>query len=222
MINLRNQGDFPIFLQIKGTLTTTSGLTQAGIVTPAAVASTQAAFSQESIFIPFNATVKAVWAGERIPGTSAANASADAVDLLYFPPISSTSGGITGTVSGISFCQSPAIANATSTVLFYMASSTLAPTDYSQVPLITYGSTTQTVSATGIAAGGYGAIFTSATQFNPPQVARGGQFMLVCRTVATTPGVDFTCVVELTRIRNSAYSQDATQIGTYGQDNDIY
>lgn len=102
MINIRNQGDFPIVMQIKGTLTTTAGNAQ------------QYAFSQP---IPFNSTIKAIWAYEKTPGTSGAGTVGDCVDLLYgaagsapatfltsgamFQFASATSGGIlnTGTVT---------------------------------------------------------------------------------------------------------------------------
>ncbi len=99
--------------------------------------------------------------------------------------------------------------------MFNMATSTTGNSFYNQVPLVVLPSISS-------ATGGYGAIYTSATQFNPPQVARGGIFCVVMRTVGATPGYDANVVVELTRIRNSPYSQDATQIGTYGQDNDIF
>jgi hypothetical protein len=210
MINLRNQGDFPIVIQMDGTLTTSSGITEGTISHP--TTTTQAAYGYSQP-IPFNATVKAVWGAERTPGSSAAGTPGDSIDLLYFPPVSTTAGGVSST-NGISFCQ-PTPPTATGTCMFNMATSTTGNSFYSQVPLIVYSPTSNTL-------GGYGAIFTSATQFNPPQVARGGVFLAVCRTVASTPGQDFQCVVELTRVRNSPYSQDATQNGTYGQDSDIY
>ena len=68
MINLRNQGEFPIVLQIKGTLTTTSTNAQSY------------AISQP---IPFNATLGAIWAVEATPGASAAGTAGDCIDLLY-------------------------------------------------------------------------------------------------------------------------------------------
>ena len=68
MINLRNQGEFPIVLQIKGTLTTTSTNAQSY------------AISQP---IPFNSTLGAVWAIEATPGASAAGTAGDCIDLLY-------------------------------------------------------------------------------------------------------------------------------------------
>lgn len=211
MINLRNEGDFPIVIEILGTLTTTSGLNETTITRPSAVSSTFASYGF-SQYIPFNAVVKGVWAGERIPGSSAAGTPADAVDLLYFPPVSTTAGGVSNT-TGISFCQ-PFPPTATGTCMFYMATSTTGNSFYNQVPLVTASTTTGTV-------GGYGSIFTSSTQFNPPTVARGGIFVAVCRTAASTPGTDFNVVVELARQRAGA-AQDPIQIGTYGADSDIF
>ena len=213
MINLRNQGDFPITIQIPGLLTTTSAINGTLILPGSTGAgSTQHAYGY-SEFIPFNATVKAVWGSERVPGTAAAGSPADSFDLLYFPPVSTTAGGVSSTV-GISFCQ-PTPPTATGTCMFNMATSTTGNSFFNQVPLIVYSAVSNTL-------GGYGAIYTSATQFNPPQVARGGIFCVVMRTVGATPGYDANVVVELTRVRNSPYSQDAVQIGTYGQDNDIF
>jgi hypothetical protein len=68
MINIRNAGDFPIVMQIKGTLTTTASNVQSY------------AFSQP---IPFNATIKAIWGYEKTPGTSPAGTVGDCIDLLY-------------------------------------------------------------------------------------------------------------------------------------------
>lgn len=211
MINLRNEGDFPIVMEIKGTLTTTSGLNQTTILQGGANTYTQSSYGF-SQFIPFNGIVKAVWAGERIPGSSAAGTPGDSVDLLYFPPVSTTAGGVSNT-TGISFCQ-PFPPTATGTCLFNMATSTTGNSFYNQVPLVTYAPASNTV-------GGYGAIYTSATQFNPPQVARGGIFVAICRTAASTPAQDFNVVIELARARNGA-STDPIQIGTYGADSDIF
>ena len=232
MINLRNQGDFPITIQIHGTLTASPGITQATIIEPIATFSTFASYGFSQT-IPFNATVKSVWAYERIPstGTTSTSGNGDGVDLFYFPPVVTTgsglpaAGGITSTLNGISFGQIYyAAASATAGPFsFNMASSTLNNSGYNQVPLVTYSAAT----ATAAALGGYGAIYTSTsgspfTQFNPPQVARGGVFCLVCRTVGAVAGQDFECVVELTRQRNAPYSTEATEFGTYGTDNDIF
>ena len=212
MINLRNEGDFPIVMQIRGLLTTTSGINIATIVggsTGAATTQSAYCFSQ---YIPFNANIRSVWAGERIPGSSAAGTPADSVDLLYFPPVSTTAGGVSSTV-GITFC-SPSPDVATATCMFNMATSTTGNSFFNQVPLVTYSVVSNTL-------GGYGAIYTSATQFNPPLVARGGMFVAVCRTVASTPGYDFQVVVELARQRNGAETS-AMQIGTYDAISDIF
>lgn len=212
MINLRNEGDFPIFLQILGTLTTTAGLTEATLTRPTTATQGSCDCSQP---IPFNGVIKAVWGYERIAGSSAAGTPGDCVDLLYFPPLLTTASGVQSTV-GISFCQ-PTPPTATATCMFNMASSTIGgtttvPLYFGQVPLVTFANATQ---------GGYGAIYTSTTQFNPPQVARGGILVAACRTVAATPGVDFSVIVEIARQRQGAYI-DAVQIGTYGADSDIY
>jgi len=196
-------------MQIKGLLTTTSGINVATIVggtTGSATTQSAYCFSQ---YIPFNGVIRAVWAGERIPGSSAAGTAGDCVDLLYFPPVSATSGGVSSTV-GITFC-SASPDTATSTCMFNMASSTLSNSNFNQVPVVVYSTTT---------AGGYAGIFTSATQFNPPQVARGGVFVAVCRTVASTPGYDFQVVVEVARQRQGAETA-GTQFGTYDSWSDI-
>lgn len=227
MINLRNEGDFPITLQILGTLTTSPGLTQATIVHQAPVTSTTLfygsyAFSQP---IPFNAIIKSVWAYERIPstGTTSTSGNADGVDLFYFPPVVGTAGGLTSTTTGISFVQ-PFPPSATGTVMFNMATSTLNNSQYNNVPLVVWNATTTTSAALG----GYGAIVSTTPavtswpiQQNPPLVQRGGQFVIVCRTVGAVAGQDFQVVVELARQRAGA-AQDPVQIGTYGADSDIF
>jgi len=227
MINLRNEGDFPITLQILGTLTTSPGLTQATIVHQAPVTSTTLfygsyAFSQQ---IPFNAIIKSVWAYERIPstGTTSTSGNADGVDLFYFPPVVGTAGGLTSTTTGISFVQ-PFPPSATGTVMFNMATSTLNNSQYNNVPLVVWNAAT----ATSAALGGYGAIVSTTPavtswpiQQNPPLVQRGGQFVIVCRTVGAVAGQDFQVVVELARQRAGA-AQDPVQIGTYGADSDIF
>ena len=179
--------------------------------------------------IPFNAAVKSVWAYERIPstGTTSTSGNADAVDLFYFPPVVTTAGGLTSTLTGISFCQ-PFPPVATGTVLFNMATSTLNNSGYNQVPVVTWNA----ASATTAALGGYGAIFSTTPasaqlaagwpiQQNPPLVQRGGILLAVCRTVGAVAGQDFEVVVELVRQRQGGQI-DPTQIGTYGADNDIF
>ena len=228
MINLRNQGNYEVVLQIHGTLTASPGLTQATIIEPIATFSTCGSYAYSEP-LPFNAAVKSVWAYERIPGTGTTSTSGggDGVDLFYFPPVVTTAGGLTSTLTGISFCQ-PFPPVATGTVLFNMATSTLNNSGYNQVPLITWNPTT----ATSAALGGYGAIFSTAPtgaalaagwpiQQNPPLVQRGGQFVIVCRTVGAVAGQDFQVVVELVRQRQGGQI-DPTQIGTYGADNDIF
>ena len=234
MINLRNQGDYQVVLQIHGTLTASPGLTQATIVEPIATFSTLASYGYSEP-IPFNAAVKSVWAYERIPGTGTTSTSGggDGVDLFYFPPVVTTgsglpgSGGLTSTLTGISFCQ-PFPPVATGTVLFNMATSTLNNSGYNQVPVVTWNA----ASATTAALGGYGAIFSTTPasaqlaagwpiQQNPPLVQRGGILLAVCRTVGAVAGQDFEVVVELVRQRQGGQI-DPTQIGTYGADNDIF
>ncbi len=228
MINLRNQGDYQVVLQIRGTLTASPGLTQAAIVEPRATFSTLGSYGYSEP-IPFNAAVKSVWAYERIPstGTTSTSGNADAVDLLYFPPVVTTAGGLTSTLTGISFCQ-PFPPVATGTVLFNMATSTLNNSGYNQVPVVTWNA----ASATTAALGGYGAIFSTTPasaqlaagwpiQQNPPLVQRGGILLAVCRTVGAVAGQDFEVVVELVRQRQGGQI-DPTQIGTYGADNDIF
>ena len=207
MINLRNEGDFPIVMQIAGALTTTGVTTNIAFQTSNTVG--QACYDISTV-IPFNAVVKAVWGQERVPGTST-GVNSDSWDLLYFPPASATVGGVSSTAP-ISFVNP---ANVFSTCMFNMATSTTSGPFYGQVPLVTLNTAATTL-------GGYGAIFTSATQFNPPQVARGGVFAIVVRTVGTVPGKDITVTVELARARNAAYATDPMQIGTYGADSDIY
>jgi len=224
MINLRNEGDFCIPIQIHGTLTASPGLTQATIIEPIATFSTLASygFSQP---IPFNAIIKSVWAYERIPstGTTSTSGNADAVDLFYFPPVVATSGGLTSTLTGISFVQ-PFPPSATGTAMFNMATSTLNNSQYNNVPLVVWNAAT----ATSAALGGYAAIVSTTPavtswpiQQNPPLVQRGGQFVIVCRTVGAVAGQDFEVVVELVRQRAGA-AQDPVQIGTYGADSDIF
>jgi len=219
MINIRNKGDYQVVMQIHGTLTQSPGITQATIIQPIATFSTLAsyAFSEP---LPFNSYLKAVWAYERIPstGTTSTSGNADAVDLFYFPPINLAGASFTtaNTANGISFCQ-PNPPVATGTCMFNMATSTLNNSLYNQVPVVTWNA----ASATTAALGGYGAIYTSSTAFNPPLMARGGILMLVCRTVGAVAGQDFQAIIELTRQRQGAYS-DQTQIGTYGSDNDIF
>ena len=228
MINLRNQGNYEVVLQIHGTLTASPGLTQATIVEPIATFSTLASYGYSEP-IPFNAAVKSVWAYERIPstGTTSTSGNADAVDLFYFPPVVTTAGGLTSTLTGISFCQ-PFPPVVTGTVLFNMATSTLNNSGYNQVPVVTWNA----ASATTAALGGYGAIFSTAPtgaalaagwpiQQNPPLVQRGGILLAVCRTVGAVAGQDFEVVVELVRQRQGGQI-DPTQIGTYGADNDIF
>lgn len=98
--------------------------------------------------------------------------------------------------------------------MFNMATSTTGNSFFNQVPLIVYSAVSNTL-------GGYGAIYTSATQFNPPQVARGGIFCVVMRTVGGT-GYDANVVVEIARLRNAPSATDPVQIGTYGADSDIF
>jgi hypothetical protein len=185
MINLRNLGEFPIAMKIKGTLTTTAGNAQSYD------------FSQQ---IPFNATINAVWATELSPGNSPAGTAGDCIDLLYSPD----STAVTAFSSLLS-----------SGVMFNFASSTVSSAGYGQIPL------TSTATAT---AGGYGTgnIVTSSTQFNPPQVARGGFFKIVVKTVAsTTAGGDLSVIVSLNRNRQGS-NIDPVQIGTYDGDSDIF
>ena len=109
-----------------------------------------------------------------------------------------------------------------------MATSTLNNSGYNQVPVVTWNA----ASATTAALGGSGAIFSTTPasaqlaagwpiQQNPPLVQRGGQFVIVCRTVGAVAGQDFQVVVELARQRQGACI-DPVQIGTYGADSDIF
>ena len=187
MINLRNWGEFPIVMKIKGTLTTTAGNAQSYD------------YSQP---IPFNGTINSVWAYENSPGSSAAGTPGDCIDLLY------STGASTNTSS-----TSTPLTLLSSGVMFNFASSTVSSAGYGLIPL------TSTATAT---AGGYGTgnIPTSATQFNPPPVARGGYFKLAVKTVATTPGGDLNVIVTLNRNRQGA-GIDPVQIGTYDPDSDV-
>jgi hypothetical protein len=189
MINLRNWGEFPIVMKIKGTLTTTATNVQSYD------------FSQ---LIPFNATINAVWAYEGTPGSSAAGTPGDCIDLQYVAT-ATTSTAVAATL-------------VSSGVMFNFASSTVSSTvnsgGYGIIPV------TSTATAT---AGGYGTgnIITSSTQFNPPQVARGGYFKIVVKTVATTPGADLNVIVSLNRARQGG-NIDPVQIATYNNDSDIF
>jgi hypothetical protein len=104
MINLRNLGEFPITLQIKGTLTTTANNAQAY------------AISQP---LPFNATLGAVWAMEARPGSSAAGTPGDCIDLQYLPASTTVTQAATLLTSG---------------VMFNFASSTISSAGYGLIP----------------------------------------------------------------------------------------
>jgi len=106
MINLRNQGEFPIVLQIKGTLTTTSTNAQSYC------------YSQP---IPFNATLGAVWAIENRPGSSAAGTPGDCIDLQY------SANSTTSTATPATLLSSG--------VMFNFASSTVSSAGYGLIPL---------------------------------------------------------------------------------------
>ena len=227
MINLRNTGDYQVIMQIAGTLTASPGITEATIVRPGVLVSTFASYGYAEP-LPFNGYLKSVWAYERIPGSSTSTSgNGDGVDIFYFPPVVTTgsglpaAGGITSTLNGISFCQPAYSASAaTGTVMFNMASSTLNNQGYNQVPLISWNPAT----ATSAALGGYGAIYSTVSanlSQNPPLLQRGGILMLVCRTVASTPGTDFQCALEVVRQRQGS-TLDPVQIGTYGADSDVF
>jgi hypothetical protein len=104
MINLRNLGEFPIVLQIKGTLTTTANNAQAY------------AISQP---LPFNATLGAVWAMEARPGSSAAGTPGDVIDLQYLAATTTATLSTTLLTSG---------------AMFNFASSTISSAGYGLIP----------------------------------------------------------------------------------------
>lgn len=146
--------------------------------------------------IPFNATIGAVWAIENSPGSSAAGTAGDCIDLQY------SANSTTSTATPASFLASGAV--------FNFASATVSSAGYGLIPLT--GLTTT--------AGGYNTAFTT-TVGNPPQVARGGFFKAVVKTVATVPGGDLVIAVTLNRARNGS-GVDPVAVGTYDPDSDIF
>lgn len=188
MINLRNLGDFPIVMKIKGTLTTTG------------VGSYD--FSQQ---IPFNSTLKAVWAYEKTPGYSAqAGTGGDQVDLQYGPA------GVAPTT----------LLNAGNFMFIFptLATTAASSTANGIIPVTLGIASSGTVSAT---LGGYGVGNFTTTVGNPPILARGGIFNIVVQKVTTTAGGDLTVVCELNRARAGA-NIDPVMTGTYDNDSDIF
>jgi len=105
MINLRNRGDYPIVMTIKGTLTTTAGnISQYATSEP----------------IPFTGVIKAVWGYEATAGHSAAGTPGDVIDLLYTPFTGSTTAPATLLSSG---------------AMFNFSSSTISSAGYGQIAL---------------------------------------------------------------------------------------
>lgn len=104
MINLRNQGEFPIVMKIKGTLTTTAN---------------NAASYDVSQPIPFAATLGSVWAMESTPGSSAAGTPGDVIDLQYIAASSTSTQFATLLTSG---------------AMFNFASSTVSSAGYGLIP----------------------------------------------------------------------------------------
>ena len=184
MIYLRNQGEFPIVMQIKGTLTTTSTNAQSYAI---------------SQIIPFAANLGSVWAVEASAGGSAAGTPGDCIDLQY------CADATTGTATPLTMVSSG--------VMFNFASSTVSVAGYGLIPL------TSTATAT---LGGYNTqnIIVSATQFNPPALARGGYLKIVVKTVGTTAGGDLTVVAVLNRARNGG-GVEPTCFGSYNPDSDF-